>query len=143
MISRRTPDNAKAKGMVFAAELDMDFISGLPITAKSAQSIIRGTYENFRILGDALLTAKGFKTTGVDHHTQMTDALINLNIKTTRPLILLKELKKMRHQINYNGYVPTENDVKYVIELKEALWADVLGEVKKQLESQPTQTRPS
>lgn len=143
MISRRTPDKAKAKSMVFAAELDIGFISSLPITTKSAQSIIRGIYENFRILGDALLTAQGFKSAGIDHHTQMIDALIKLDIKTTRPLPLLKELKKIRHQINYNGYVPTENDVKYAIELKEAFWADILTEVKKQIENQPTQTLPS
>ncbi len=135
MIRLRTPDKAKAKSMVFAAELDMDFISGLPVTIKSAQSIIRGIYENFRILGDALLTAQGFKTSGIDHHTQMIDALIRLDIKTARPLVLLKELKKMRHQINYNGYVPTENDAKYVVELKATFWADVLSEVKKQIEN--------
>ncbi|MBI3037285.1 hypothetical protein HYY73_06085 [Candidatus Woesearchaeota archaeon] len=135
MIKRRTPDKAKAKGMVFAAEIDMAFISGLPVTTKAAQSIIRGIYENFRILGDALLTAQGFKAEGIDHHTQMIDALVKLGIKTTRPLLLLDELKKMRHQINYNGYVPTENDVKYVIELKESFWADILCEVKKQIES--------
>ena len=143
MISRRTPDKPKAKGMVSAAELDMEFISSLPITTKSTQSIIRGVYENFRILGDALLTAQGFKTEGVDHHTQMIEALIKLDIKTTRPLILLKDLKKMRHQINYNGYVPTDNDVKYALELKKAFWDAVLGEVKKQIESQSTQTRLS
>lgn len=135
MINPRTPDKAKAKSMIFAAELDMEFISCLPATTKSAQSIIRGIYENFRILGDALLTAQGFKTAGIDHHTQMIDALVRLDIKTARPLVLLKELKKIRHQINYNGYVPTENDTKYAIELKVAFWADVLSEVKKQIES--------
>lgn len=143
MIKRKTPDKAKAKSMVFAAELDMGFICALPVTTESAQSIIRGIYENFRILGDALLATQGLKAEGIDHHTQMIDALIKLDVKTTRPLPLLKELKKIRHQINYNGYVPTENDVKYAIELKEAFWADILTEVKKQIESQPTQTPPS
>ncbi len=135
MITRRTPDKAKARGMVMAAELDMDFISRLPAETKSAQSIIRGIYENFRILGDALLTAQGFKAAGIDHHTQMIDALVKLDIKTTRPLLLLNELKKIRHQINYNGYLPTEKDLKYVIELKESFWPNVLDEVKKQIES--------
>ena len=134
MIRRTTPDKDKAKSMIFAAELDMAFVSSLPITTESAQSIIRGIYEDFRILGDALLTVKGFKASGIDHHTQMIDALIKLNVKTTRPLLLLNDLKRTRHQINYNGYVPTENDVKYVIELKEAFWKDILGEVKKQTE---------
>ena len=120
MITRRTPDKAKAKGMVTAAELDMGFISGLPIAINSAQSIIRGIYENFRILGDALLTAQGFKAEGIDHHTQMMDALVKLNIKTARPLFLLNDLKRIRHQINYNGYIPTEKDLRYVIELKES-----------------------
>ncbi len=135
MITRRTPDKAKAKGMVFAAEMDMDFISQLPAETKSAQSIIRGIYENFRILGDALLTAQGFKAAGTDHHTQMIDALIKLDVKTMRPLLLLNELKKIRHQINYNGYVPTEKDVRYVIELKESFWNNILSEVKKQIET--------
>lgn len=135
MIRKKLPDKAKARSMIAAAELDMEFIAGFPITTKASQSIVRGIYENFRILGDALLTAKGFKTSGVDHHTQMIEALIKLNINTPRPLLLLNDLKRMRHQINYNGYVPTENEIKYVLEIKEAFWEQILAEVKMQIES--------
>jgi len=134
VIRRRMPDKAKARSMLAAAALDMEFIAGVPIATKAAQSIIRGVYENFRILGNALLTAKGFETAGVDHHTQMIEALVKLNIKTSRPLLLLNELKRIRHQINYQGYIPTENEVKYAMEIKEALWSLILNEVKKQIE---------
>lgn len=134
MIRRKTPDKAKARSMLAAAVLDMEFIASLQITTKATQSIARGIYENFRILGDALLTAKGFETAGTDHHTQMIEALVKLNIKTPRPLLLLNELKRIRHKINYQGYIPTENDVKYVIDIKEALWNLVLDEVRKQIE---------
>lgn len=135
MIRKRFPDKPKARSMIAAAELDMEFIDSLPITTKASQSIVRSIYENFRILGDALLTAKGFETSGTDHHTQMMEALIKLDIKTTRPLLLLNDLKRIRHQINYNGYVPTENEVKYVLEIKETFWKPILAEVKRQIES--------
>ena len=134
MIRQRAPDKAKARSIVKAAEIDMSFIEKHPTGMESGQSIIRGIYENFRMLGDALLISKGFETTGLDHHNQMINALTILKITTSRPLLLLHELRKLRHNINYEGHIPNESELKYAVEIKEALWKPVLAEVKKEIE---------
>ena len=120
--------------MVNAAKVDMKFIGSMPPKEEAAQSIIRGIYENFRLLGGSLLTARGRQTMDHCHHTQMIDALNELNIPTSRPIHLLKELKKLRNSINYDGYLPTQQEVEFVISIKKALWEPVLTEVKKQIE---------
>ncbi|MBI3034444.1 hypothetical protein HYY72_04760 [Candidatus Woesearchaeota archaeon] len=64
----------------------------------------------------------------------MIDALTSLKIATSRPLLLLHELRKLRHNINYEGHIPSESELNYALEIKQALWKPVLTEVKKQIE---------
>ena len=134
MIRRRVPDLVKARSMLNAAVIDMGFVEKLHVKSEAAQSIVRSVYENFRILGDALLTAQGFETVGADHHAQMIDALTKLGIQTQRPLLLLHELRKIRHKVNYEGYIPTEEELKDILAIKEALWQPVLAKVKQLIE---------
>ncbi len=134
MIRPRSPDKLKARSMINAAELDMRFIEKLPVSIESGPSLVRGIYENFRMLGDAFLTARGLEVSGIDHHREMIEALTKLNIKASRPLSLLHELRKIRHQINYEGYLPTIEEANYVVAIRESLWKPLLAEVKKQIE---------
>lgn len=125
------PDKVKARGMVKAAIIDMQFIEKIPDTKESAQTKIRGIYENFRMLGDALMIAKGLQSKGPDHHFEMINELIKLKIETDRSLGLLHELRKLRHKINYEGYIPPLVDLEYAISIKKSLWKKVLEEVNK------------
>ena len=134
MIRNRVPDKVKARSMLTAAVTDMRFVEKLPVTSESTLSIIRGVYEDFRMLGDALLTAGGSEAEGIDHHFEMINALMKLQTKAPRPLLVLHELRKLRHKINYQGYIPTEDEAKYALSIKEALWLPVLEEVKKSVE---------
>ncbi|MBI2574716.1 hypothetical protein HYV82_02415 [Candidatus Woesearchaeota archaeon] len=131
MIRKKVPDIAKARSMIAAARIDMGFIESVPVSREASQSIIRGVYENFRILGDALLTAQGFEASGSDHHAEMIDAIVRLQIKTPRSLMLLHEIRKLRHRINYIGYIPSEEEAEYVLSIKKALWKPVLAEAEK------------
>ncbi len=130
MIRKRFPDKIKARSMVNAAIEDMKFVDTLPRKVQASQTIIRTIYENFRALGDALMTAKGLDASG-DHHFEMIDALVKLQIKTSRPLLLLHELRKLRHNINYEGYIPNQEELSYVLAIKESLWEPLLLEVKR------------
>ena len=86
------------------------------------------------MLCDVLLTARGFEITGKDHHGQMISELVTLRMQTERPLILLHELRKMRHKINYAGCFPMGAEIKEVIAIKDALWVPLFAEVKSLIE---------
>lgn len=131
MIRRRVPDFAKARSILAAAKIDMGFVESMAVSRKSSQSIVRGIYEDFRMLGDALLAAQGFEASGPDHHEEMIDALVRLQVKAPRPLMLLHEIRKLRHRVNYGGYVPSEEEARYVLSIKEALWKSVLAEAER------------
>ena len=134
MITKRWPDKAKARSMTEAAIRGINFIETLQVTEQNSPSVIREIYESFRMLGDAVLTAKGLETRGADHHTHMIDELLKLKVETAKPLNLLHELRKARHKINYEGHLPTKAELDYLLGIKKALWAPVLAEVKKLIE---------
>ncbi len=106
MIRYRTPDKAKARSMISAAENEITFIKTIPPMTASASIIIRTIYESFRMLGDALLLLRGKEAVGQDHHKIMIEELLTLSVQTTRRTQALLNLKDLRHRINYNGYIP-------------------------------------
>jgi len=133
-VRTRTPDAPKARSLVKSAELEMDFLDTLEPTTKSAQTIIGRIHENFRKLGEALLIAQG-KQVESEHsgHQLCVDALINLKITTSRPLQVLDNLRKIRNDINYNGYMPSMADLEDVISIKNSCWKPILEEIKKNI----------
>ena len=71
MIRKRVPDKFKARSLVTATEKEIKFIKTIQPTTDSAITIVRGVYEAFRMLGDALLAIRGKEAIGTDHHTEM------------------------------------------------------------------------
>ena len=130
MIRRRFPDKAKAAGIVATAEKNILAIERLEIDNTAAPLIVSTIYESFRMLGDALLTAEGFETEGRDHHSEMISRLMQLKVSTNRSLLVLDDLRKKRNKINYDGYLPTGDEVNDVIAIKNSLWKPLLAEVK-------------
>ena len=128
---KRVPDINKAASMLEAAQVDIRFLETLPVNQQSGQSIIRGIYENFRLLGEAYLAVQGLEPAGADHHKQVINALLKLNINAEKSVLVLDELRKLRHSINYDGYIPSLKEIEYVISIKKALWIPVFKEVKK------------
>ena len=130
MIRKRFPDRAKAEGIVATAEKNISAIERLEIDSITGPLITSTIYESFRMLGDALLTAEGFETEGKDHHSEMIGRLMQLKVNANRSLLVLDELRRKRNKINYDGYLPTQDEVKDVIAVKNSLWKPLLEEIK-------------
>ena len=106
MIRQRVPDKAKARSIVQAAEIEINFIQTLKPSNQSGITIVSRIYENFRMLGDALLLIRGKEVIGQDHHTEMINELFTLKVNTKRPIMVLNSLKSLINNINYRGYIP-------------------------------------
>jgi len=113
------PDLKKAKSIIEAAKRDIDFTLKIEQSENAGATIIRNIYESFRMLGDALLVAKGLKSE--DHSSQLKE-LTFLNTKASRPIGVLENLKRIRHNINYHGYFPTKLDVLDAINIAKSLF---------------------
>lgn len=129
MIRKRVPDDALARSLIQASFQEMSYIETLEPTLQGAATIIRGIYENFRRLGEALLARQGFE----GDHEDAINALISLHLKTQRPLQVLDILRRLRHDINYRGYQPSQADLEDVLSIKNFFWKVILEEVKKRL----------
>ena len=125
---QKRPDKKNALSIIEAAKNDMEFTLSLKVTEASSSTIVRNIYECFRMLGDALLVAKGVES--IDHVMQIKE-LTELKISTLRPLGILDNLRRLRHNINYNGYKPNIPEVKDAIEIAEYLFEPILKEVLK------------
>lgn len=128
MIRYKKPDKNKALSLLESAKSDFDFTLTLPLTEKSANTIVRNIYECFRMLGEALLTFKGIQS---EDHVVPIKELTNLDVKTTRPLMFLDYLRKMRRNINYYGYQASKKEAEDVLNFAKSNF-DVI--VKKVLE---------
>jgi hypothetical protein len=132
MIARyKRPDAKNAQSIIESAKRDMDFTLSLPIKEEAGTTIIRNIYESFRMLGDALLTAQGGDG---DHITQINE-LLKLQVKTSRPIQLIDNLRQLRHNMNYYGYKPNLAEVRDVISLAESCFEPLYKEVKKKINS--------
>lgn len=127
MIRDKFPDFKKADSLVESASRDMKFTLTLQLNQNSSNTIIRNIYESFRMLGEALLTAKGIES---KDHVMPINELINLNLKTQRPLQLLDSLRRLRRNINYYGYMAKIEEAEDIINLAKCCFQQVSDEVK-------------
>ena len=123
-------DNKKAQSLLEAAKNDLDFALSLELTKEASSTIIRNIYESFRMLGSALLILKGINA---NDHVLPINELTNLNLDTKRPLALIDSLRKLRHNINYNGYKANLEEAKDVIDLAEKCFPLIYEEVKNRI----------
>ncbi len=126
MIRQKRPDVKNALSIVEAAQNDMKFTLSLQISEQSASTITRNIYESFRKIGDALLVARGVHAK--DHVTPIKE-LLKLQVVTTRPIQLIDNLRKLRHNINYYGYNPSLPEVEDIISLAKSCFPPLVKEV--------------
>ncbi|HLC84977.1 MAG TPA: hypothetical protein VJH22_04245 [Candidatus Nanoarchaeia archaeon] len=127
----RAPDPSHARSLVEASKQEMAFLETLPKKIDAGSTLIRGIYENFRRLGMALLLLDGITT---QNHETAIKRLIDLpKMNTTRPLRTLDQLRKLRHDINYQGYQPTQADLNEAVSIKNACWKPLYEEVSKRV----------
>ena len=132
-IRYKVPDKKNALSIIEASKKDMSFTLSLKPAEESGATIVRNIYECFRMLGDALLVAKGVKS---QDHIEPIKELLKLKVNTSRPIYLIDNLRKLRHNINYYGYSPKLVEVEDIISLAkscfEPLFDAVLKEIKKE-----------
>lgn len=124
-------DKKSALSILNASEREMQFTLRQIVTDESAFNIIRNIYECFRMLGDAMLISKGIVS--VDHIEQIRE-LEKMSVKTERPIKLIDSLRKLRHNINYYGYIPTKAEAEDAISIARACFNPLLKEARKNME---------
>ena len=130
MINRiKHPDKKNAISIINAAEREMSFTLKQAVNDESAFNIIRNVYECFRMLGDALLISKG--VVSQDHIEQIKE-LQKINAKTERPVWLVDSLRRLRHNINYYGYIPSKAEAEDAVSIAHACFYPLLQIIKKQ-----------
>lgn len=135
-IRQKRPDKKMALSIVNAAKKDMEFTLTIKPTESSGSTIIRNIYESFRMLGDALLAAKGIETKGQNHHIISIKELLKLDVQTDRPINLIENLKNLRNNINYYGYSPELVETENAISLGKSCFNPLLKKVLEQINEQ-------
>ena len=125
-------DKKNALSIVNAAEREMQFTLKQAVTDESAFNIIRNIYESFRMLGDARLVSNGIVS---QDHVEQIKELETIRVETKRPIKLIDSLRKLRHNINYYGYIPTKAEAEDAVSIAHACFDPILKEIKKELES--------
>jgi len=126
----KRPDRKNALSIIDASERDMKFTLSIKPTEESGATIVRNIYECFRMLGDAVLVSKGLKS---EDHIAPINELTKLKIKTTRPISLIDNLRRLRHNINYYGYKPKLQEIDDVISIAKNIFQPVLKVIKSML----------
>lgn len=126
----KVPDSKNSLSIIEAAKRDINFTLNLELTDDSGSTIVRNVYESFRMLGDALMISKG--KVSIDHIEPIKE-LMNLHLETKRPLRLIDNLRRLRHNINYYGYRPRLSEVKESISLAKILFNPLYAKIKSDL----------
>ena len=126
----KRPDKKNALSIVEAAGRDMKFTLSLIPTEEAGSTIIRNIYECFRMLGDALLVAKGIES---EDHIAPLKELMKIDAKTSRPINVVDNLRRLRHNINYYGYKPKLTEVEDVLSIAKSIFESLAKEVKKKI----------
>ena len=123
-------DKKNALSILNAAEKEMQFTLKQTVTEESAFNIIRNIYECFRMLGDARLVSKG---NVLQDHVEHIKELETIKVETKRPIKLIDSLRKLRHNINYYGYIPSRAEAEDAISIAKACFYPLLGTIKKEI----------
>ena len=124
------PDKKSAQSILKASEKQMKYTLTLEPTDESAFNIIRNIYECFRMIGDALLVFNGKKS---EDHIEQIKVLDTLKVKTERPIKLVDNLRRMRHNINYYGYSPKKIEAEDAISLVKSCFYQLLSRAKEEI----------
>lgn len=126
----KRPDKKNALSIINAAEREMKFTLSLKLTEESGSTIIRNIYEYFRMVGDAILVLKGISS---KNHLAPINELTKLQLKASRPITLIDNLRRLRHNINYYGYKPSLHEVEDAISIAEAIFQPLQKSVRDKL----------
>jgi uncharacterized protein (UPF0332 family) len=127
----KRPDKKNALSIINAAQRELHYSLRLKINEESAFNIIRNIYECFRMLGDALLISKGIVS---KDHIEQVKELQTVQVKTKRPIRLIDSLRRIRHNINYYGYIPSKAEAEDAVSIAKACFYPLLKAIKDELQ---------
>ena len=130
MMRYKRPDQKNALSIIEAAERDMNFTLSIAPSEQSGPTIIRNVYECFRMIGDAILVSEGMES---DDHVAPIKELMKVNVVTSRPINLVDNLRRLRHNINYYGYKPRLPEVEDTISIAKSIFQPLLKAVRGRL----------
>lgn len=123
-------DKKNAKSIIDASIRQMNYTLKLELTNDSAFNIVRNIYECFRMLGDALMISRGEFS---EDHIEQIRALEELNAPLSRPIKIVDNLRKMRHNINYYGYNPEKIEGEDALNFARSCFFSLAEAVKKEM----------
>lgn len=123
----KRPDHKNALSLIEAAKKEIDYTLKLEVTEEAGSTIVRNIYESFRMLGDALLIARGLEA---EDHIAPIRELLALKIDTSRPINLLDNLRRFRHNVNYYGYQPKLPEILDTIDMARCCFGPLYQKVK-------------
>ncbi len=123
----KMPDRKNAASIIESAKKTMDFTLTLEVDENSAITITRNIYECFRSLGDAILVSKGISA---EDHVLPIKEVSALKIESERPISLVENLRRLRHNINYYGYNPKIAEVNDAISLAKSCFYMAYQKIK-------------
>lgn len=127
----KRPDKKNALSLVEAADRDMKYTLTLEVKEDSAPTIARNIYESFLKLGEALLVLRGIQST--DHVLPIKE-LLKLKVQTKRPINLIDNLRRLRHNINYKGYLPSIAEVEDAVSIAKTCFGPLRDVIMKEIE---------
>lgn len=128
MIRIKRPDSKNALSLINASKKEMETTLSFEVSEKMGSTIIRNIYECFRMLGDALLVKQGIES---QDHLAPIKELAKINVKTSRPVNLVDNLRILRHNINYYGYQPKIEEIKDAINFAKSCFNSLFNEIIK------------
>lgn len=126
----KRPDFKNALSIIEAAKKTMDYTLTLQVNDVSTTTITRNIYECFRMLGDALLVSKGINSE--DHILPIREISL-ITIASLRPISAVENLRIMRHNINYYGYVPNIAEAHDAISLAKECFYKAYEKIREKL----------
>ena len=128
----KRPDYKEATSIALEAERQMNYTLSLQVNDLSAFTIVRNIYESFRMLGEAILLKKGIRP--IDHINSINE-LLKLELKTSKSLNILENLRKLRHNINYYGYKANIYDAKESVSFAKNCFNELLKKINEIIEN--------
>jgi len=128
----KLPDKERAKSLIQNSIKDIKYTLTLNISEESANTIVRNIYESFRMLGEAILLKKGIRP--IDHINSINE-LLKLELKTSKSLNILENLRKLRHNINYYGYKANIYDAKESVSFAKNCFNELLKKINEIIEN--------
>jgi len=128
MMREKIPDKNKAISLILCSKHDINYTLSLEVNKNSTNTIVRNIYESFRMLGEASLVNRGI---GSPDHATCINELFKLDVKTLRPLQIIDGLRKLRHNINYYGYISSISEAEDAISIAKSCFNSLFAEIDK------------